>query len=216
MTSDPDQIRGDIHQTQQELSADVGALSEKLSPPRIVERRVQRTRASMTNIKNRIMGSTSSGVSSTRDRASSMASSSRDTVSSAASSAADTVSSAPETVRRRTEGNPLAAGVIAFGAGWLVSSLLPPTSAEQQVATQVKDAAAEQARPIADQLGEAAQHAKEQLREPVRQAADSMKSTASGAASTVTEETRSAAGDIAGRTQEAKDNVTEQTRSSGS
>jgi hypothetical protein len=215
MTSDPDQIRGDIHQTQQELSADVGALSEKLSPPRIVERRVQRTRASMTNIKNRIMGSTSSGVSSTRGRASSMASSSRDTVSSAASSAADTVSSAPETVRRRTEGNPLAAGVIAFGAGWLVSSLFPPTSAEQQVATQVKDAAAEHARPIADQLGGAAQHAKEQLREPVRQAADSVKSTASGAASTVTEETRSAAGDVAGRTQEAKNHVTEQTRSSG-
>ncbi len=216
MTSDPDQIRGDIHQTQRELSADVGALTEKLSPPRIVERRVQRTRASMTNVKDRIMGSTSSGAPSTTDRVSATASSARDTVSSAASSAAGTVSSAPDTVRRRTEGNPLAAGVIAFGAGWLVSSLLPPASAEQQVATRVKDAAAGQARPVADQLGEAAQQAKEQLGEPLRQAVDSVKSAASGAASTVTEETRSAAGDVAGRTQQAKNTLTDQTSSSGS
>jgi hypothetical protein len=32
MTSEPDQIRGDIQQTQRELSADVDALTEKLSP----------------------------------------------------------------------------------------------------------------------------------------------------------------------------------------
>jgi phage-related protein len=215
MTNDPDQIREDIYQTQRELSADVDALSEKLSPPRIVERRVRRTRASMTNMKDKIMGSTASGASSTRDTVSSTASSARDAMSSTASSAAGTLSSVPDTVRRRTEGNPLAVGVIAFGAGWLVSSLLPVTSAEQQVATQVKDAAAEHARPVADQLGEAAQQAKEQLREPVRQAADSVKSAASGAASTVSEETQSAAGDVAGRTQQAKDTVTDQTGSPG-
>ena len=59
MSTDPDQIRSEIDQTQRELSADVDALAEKLSPPRIVERRVRRTRAAMTNMKDRIMGSTS-------------------------------------------------------------------------------------------------------------------------------------------------------------
>ena len=59
MSTDPDQIRSEIDQTQRELSADVDALTDKISPQRIVERRVQRTRTAMTNVKDRIMGSTS-------------------------------------------------------------------------------------------------------------------------------------------------------------
>ena len=47
MTTDPDQIRSEIDQTQRELS-DVNALTDKLSPPRMVERRVRRTRMAMT------------------------------------------------------------------------------------------------------------------------------------------------------------------------
>ena len=62
MSTDPDQIRSEIDQTQRELSADVDALTEKLSPPRIVERRVQRTREAMTNVKDKIMGSPGQGA----------------------------------------------------------------------------------------------------------------------------------------------------------
>ena len=58
MSTDPDQIRSEIDQTQRELSADVDALTEKLSPQRIVERRVRRTRTAMTNMKDKMMGST--------------------------------------------------------------------------------------------------------------------------------------------------------------
>ena len=193
MTSEPDQIRGEIRQTHRELSADVGALTEKLSPPRMVQRRARRTRAAMTNAKDKIMGSTASHTPAASDTMSSTASgvggtvsstafAATDKVASAASSAADTASSAPQIARRRTEGNPLAAGLIAFGAGWLISSLLPATAPEQQVATQVKDLATEKGRPVAQQLGEAAQQAREQLREPVRQSAESVKETATDAA----------------------------------
>jgi uncharacterized protein YqeY len=118
--------------------------------------------------------------------------------------------------RRRTEGNPLAAGLIAFGAGWLISSLLPATAPEQQVATQVKDLATEKGRPVAQQLGEAAQQAREQLREPVRQSAESVKETVTDAAQAVAGEARSAAGDVTGRAQQAKDKVTGQARPGGS
>ena len=133
MTTDPDQIRSEIDQTQRELSADVNALTDKLSPPRMVERRVRRTRMAMTNMKGKIMGSTSdayqtagSASSSMGETVSSKASAARDTAASTASSAADAARSAPDMVRRRTEGNPLAASLIAFGAGWLLSSLLRP------------------------------------------------------------------------------------------
>jgi hypothetical protein len=227
MTIDPDQIRGEIQQTQRELSADVGALTEKLSPPQMVQRRARRTRAAMTNVKDKIMGSTASHTAGARDtmspaasgvggKVSSTASAATDKVASAASSAADTASSAPEMARRRTEGNPLAAGLIAFGAGWLISSLLPATAPEQQVATQVKDLATEKGRPVARQLGEAAQQAREELREPVRQSAESVKETATDAAQAVAGDARSAAGDVTGRAQQAKDRVAGQARPSGS
>ena len=125
MSTDPDQIRSEIEQTQRELSADVDALTDKVSPQRIVERRVQRTRTAMTNVKDRIMGSTSDAYQTTGSATSGVgesvgarASAARDTVAGTASSAVDTVRSAPETARRGTQGNPLAAGLIAFGAGW--------------------------------------------------------------------------------------------------
>jgi hypothetical protein len=212
MTSEPDQIRSDIQQTQQELGADVDALTEKLSPPRIVQRRAQRTRVAMTNVKDKIMGSPSSGAPATRDAVSSTASGMGGAVSSTASAAKDKVAS---TASSAAEGNPLAAGLIAFGAGWLISSVLPATAPERQVATQVKDLATEKGRPVAQQLGEAAQQAKEQLSEPVRQSAESVKETMTSATSTVADEAKSAAGDVTSDAQQAKDKVTEQTKPYG-
>jgi gas vesicle protein len=228
MSTDPDQIRSEIDQTQRELSADVDALTEKLSPPRIVERRVQRTREAMTNVKDKIMGSTSdpyqtsgpaaSGVgdsvsaraSAARDTAASAASSARDTAAGAASSAVDTVRSTPDAIRRRTTGNPLAAGLIAFGAGMLLSSLLPASEPEQQVATQVKDFATEQGRPMAQQLGEAGQEAAQELKESAQQRAESVRQTAADAASTVKGEAQSAAADVKDQAQESTSRVRDQ------
>jgi len=217
MSTDPDQIRREIDQTQRELSADVDALTEKVSPPRIMERRVRRTRVAMTNVKERIMGSTSdayqtagSATSSTGQAVSDRASSARDTASDMASSAADTVRSAPETVRRRAQGNPLAAGLIAFGAGWLLSSLLPASEPEQQVATQVKDFAAEHGRPVAQELGQAGQQAAGELRESAQQRAEAVKQTAADAASTVKGEAQAAASDVKGQAQESAGRVRDQ------
>ena len=217
MSTDPDQIRSEIDQTQRELSADVDALTEKVSPQRIVERRVRRTRTTMTNMKDRLMGSTSdtyqsagSAASGVGDSVGARASAARDTVADTASSAADTVRSAPETVRRRAEGNPLAAGLIAFGAGWLLSSLLPASEPEQRVASQVKDFAVEQGRPVAGQLGEAGQQAAEQLKESAQQRAETVRQTAADAASTVAGETQLAASDVTGQARQAGRQVRDQ------
>jgi cell division septum initiation protein DivIVA len=216
MTSDPDEIRSDIEQTQQNLSADVDALTDKVSPPRIMERRVQQTRSAMTTMKDRIMGGTADQTSSVGGTVSSTASSAKDTLASTASSAADMASAAPDMARRRTRGNPLAAGLIAFGAGWLISSLLPATEPEQQVASQVKDLAMEQGRPLAQQLSQAGQDAAQELRESAQQRAQSVKETAAGAASAVTDEAQARAADVTGHAQEARDRVTSQAGPNGS
>jgi gas vesicle protein len=120
------------------------------------------------------------------------------------------VSSAPDVIRRQTEGNPLAAGLIVFGAGWLISSLLPATSAEQRVAGTVKDTVSEHGQPITQQIGQAAQSAKDQLGESARQAAESLSDTASDAVSAVKDQTRSAAGDVTAQAEQAKDTVRKQ------
>ena len=217
MSTDPDQIRSEIDQTQRELRADVDALTDKLSPPRIMERRMRRTRTAFTNARDKIMGSASdayeaasSSSSGVGQAVSARASAARDTVADTASSAADAARSAPDMVRRRAAGNPLAAGLIAFGAGWLLSSLLPASEPERQVATQVKDFATEQGRPLARELGEAGQQAAQQLRDSAQQRAETVRQTAADAASTVTGEAQSAASDVAGQARQAANQVREQ------
>lgn len=221
MTSDPDQIRDSIEQTQQNLMADVDALTEKVSPSRIVERRVQRTRSAMTTMKDTIMGNTADlketimggtaqGASAVSGTVGSSAASAKDALADKASAAADVASSAPDQVRQRTRGNPLAAGVIAFGAGWLLSSLLPASEPEQQAATHIKDVAVEKGRPVAEQLGQAGQEAAQELRESAQQRMQSVKETATDGVSAVTDEARSQASDVTSHAQDAREKVTEQ------
>jgi cell division septum initiation protein DivIVA len=222
MTSDPDQIRSNIEQTQANLSADVDALAAKVSPAQIMDRRVQQTRSAVTSLKDSIMGSaadTTSTISGTAGSAAGSArdaaASAKDTLSAKASSAADLASSAPEQARRRTRGNPLAAGLVAFGAGWLLSSLLPATAPEQQAAAQVKDLAVEKGKPVAQELSQAGQEAAQQLRDSAQQRVQSVKETATDAASTVAGEAQSQASDVTSHAQDARDRVTEQARSNG-
>jgi cell division septum initiation protein DivIVA len=237
MTSDPDQIRSSIEQTQQHLSADVDALAEKVSPPRIVERRVQQTRSAMTNFKDAIMGNTADATSAIGGTASSVAGSAKDVAGSAkdvagsakdvagsakdtmaakASSAGGMAGSVPEQARQRARGNPLAAGLIAFGAGWLLSSLLPATEREQQAAAELKDLAAEKGGPVKEQLSQAGQEATQSLRESAQQRAQSVKETATGAASTVAGEAQSQSSDLTSHAQEARSRVAEQASPNGS
>jgi len=225
-SDDPEQIRREIERTQSALSQDVDALTEKVTPGKIVERRVDRARDAATRLKEKVMGSdpysghssgggvrqaashaadrvsgtASSATASVQDAASSAASSVQD----AAATAADAVQQAPQAIRRQTRGNPLAAGLIAFGAGWLVSSLLPATRREQELADQAKQVAQEKVAPVAQQV---AGEVRENLREPAQQAVDSVKATAQDAKDTVADEGRSAAQDVSGRAQDAAGTV---------
>jgi hypothetical protein len=205
MSNNPDEIRRDIERTRRELSNDVDLLTEKVSPTKVMERRVERARGAVSSVKEKVMGSATD----TKGSAGAGLDTAQDKISSAASTVADTASSAPQMARQKTQGNPLAAGVIAFGAGWLLSSLLPASEKEKQAAAAVKDKASEHSDKLTAPLSEAAQQAKENLREPAQQAAESIKSTATDAAATVKREAQSATDDVAGQTKQSKDAVAE-------
>ncbi|MFG3423471.1 DUF3618 domain-containing protein [Micromonospora sp. NPDC048063] len=214
MSTDPDQIRREIEATRSNLSSDVDALAYKVSPARIVDDRKQRARNALQNVRDKVMGtasdlghSTKHGAHSVGDHASSAASAVSDRAHSAASTVSDAAHRAPHAIRQKSEGNPLAAGLIAFGVGWLASSLIPATRREQQVATQVKEKAGEHAGVVKEKLGEVASELKEELREPAQHATESVKSTAQEAVHAVRDDTRSAAQDVKGQAQQSREQV---------
>jgi hypothetical protein len=216
-TSDPDVIRRQIEDTRRELSYDVDALNEKVNPARVVDRRVTAAKGRMSNLKEKVMGSAHDTTSQAHGMASNAAgsvqgaaSSAADSVSSAASTAVGAVQQAPDTVIRQAQGNPLAAGLIAFGVGWLVSSLLPASEKEKQLAQQAESAVKEHKDTLLEPAKQAAQEIGDQLKPAAQEAVDSVKSTAQDAATTVTEEGKSAAADVQGQAQQSKDTVQSQ------
>ena len=125
----------------------------------------------------------------------------------AASSAAGAIQGAPDAAIRQTQGNPLAAGLIAFGVGWLLSSLLPATQREQQLAQQAESAVRDNRDTLLAPAKQAAQEIGDQLKPAAQDAVESVKSTAQDAASTVKSEGQSAAQDVQGQAQQSRESV---------
>ena len=170
-SNDPDEFRADIERTRAALSDDVDDLAESVKPKNVAQRQVDKVKGAASNVKDRVMGSddddySGSAVGTVSDRASSAkdavadkAYAAKDTVSGRASEAREAVRQAPTRVKRRAQGNPLAAGVIAFGLGMLVSSLIPSTEKERGAVSQlqenlepVKEKASEVARDVGESL----------------------------------------------------------------
>ena len=219
-SSDPDVIRRQIEDTRRELSYDVDALNEKVNPARVVDRRVTAAKGRLTSVKERVMGSAHDTTSAAHGTASNAASSVQGAASSAAgsvqdaaSTAADAVQQAPQQIVRQTQGNPMAAGLIAFGVGWLVSSLLPASEKERELAQQAESAVREHKDTLLEPAKQAAQEIGEQLKPAAQDAMESVKATAQDAASTVTEQGKSAAQDVKGQAQDSKEKVQSSTSS---
>src|SRR3954469_633985 len=149
--------------------------------------------------------SAGSTVGSAKDSVQGAASSAKDSVQGAASSAVgsvqgavssvgDTASGAVGTVKQQAEGNPLAAGLVAFGVGWLVSSLLPASEAEQRAAQRAVETAKDQGG--VDQAKHAAQEVGQNLQSSAQDAAQQVKERAQDATQTVKDEAQSATQDV--------------------
>jgi hypothetical protein len=141
----------------------------------------------------------------------SKASSASQQVASKASSAKSAAGAAMHAPRERTEGTPLAAGMIAFGLGVVVSSLLPRTRKEQQVAGQAKNKMDEYSgqvrQQVRQQVREAAGGVAQEMRQPAKQAATSVASTAAHSASALREEGREAAHEMQEQARETKEHA---------
>jgi gas vesicle protein len=151
-------------------------------PSAIAGRQLDNVRGAVSGVKDMVMGAAHTGGSSVSERAGSVG---------------DALSGTPETVRAKAQGNPLAAGLIAFAAGLLVSSLLPSSEPEQHAAVALK----EKAEPLTSQLAEEGKSAGQQLKEALQPAAQDavaqVKSTAGDAVAATKEHATAAATEVA-------------------
>lgn len=217
MSENPDVIRADIEATRARLGTNVDAVADKVTPSNIVHRQTDKVRDAVTGVKEKIMGAADTATTKVHDTTTTGAGhtnnalhtagdslhDTKDTVSAKLTNAGQAVSHTPDQVKAKTQGNPLAAGLIAFGAGLLVSSLIPPSQKEREAADQLKTAA----QPLAQELTDAAKNMAQDLKEPAQDAMENIKATATDAAQNVKAEGQMAATDVKDRATNAKDNV---------
>ena len=136
-------LRAEIARTRAELSDNVDALADTANPKNIANRQVNKVKGAARGVREHLMGAPDDPYDSGTlgDRA--------DTVKGSvgglqdrASGVVDSVSDAPAQVRSKARGNPLAAGLIAFGIGYLISSAIPSTEKEQEAASRLQEKAA--------------------------------------------------------------------------
>ena len=184
MTDSPEQIRADIERTRRELGGDVDALADKVSPSKIIDRQTDKVKNAFGSVRERIMGAA-------------------DDVGTSISDAGSSVGDAKDRVVAKAEGNPIAVGLIAFGAGLLFSSLIPASDREKKVAADVKD----QAQPLVDQVTDVAKEIGTNLKEPAQDAVAAVKYAAADSVETVKDEAKSATAEVKDQADHARENV---------
>lgn len=206
MSENPDAIRADIEATRARLGTNVDAVADKVTPSNIVHRQTDKVKDKVVGMKDRIMGvadHATSNVHSATGSAGSAMGDARSSIGSTLSDAGSAISDAPHQAAVKTQGNPLAAGLIAFGAGLLVSSLIPPSRQEREAAEALKNAA----EPVTTQLTEAAKDMAQGLKEPAQEAVENVKLTASDAVQNVKDEGQSGVSEVKSTATDAKDHL---------
>jgi uncharacterized protein YjbJ (UPF0337 family) len=204
-----DDIRQDIERTRDDLSTSLDVLGDRVSPRRVARRRLSGVRGRLSSVRRTVMGSPNAGgtgmgasMSTAREQARGLS----DRAGEAAGSAAEQIREAPEMLRQNVEGNPLAAGIIAFGAGMLFGSIVPPTSPEKRMASSM----AEGLQPVVEQAQGAAQELRSGVQESVQNAAEALKDQAQGAAQNVKEQAQSATEEVKDQAQGSAKEMKEQ------
>ncbi|UYQ60257.1 DUF3618 domain-containing protein [Streptomyces peucetius] len=214
MGTQPDELRSEVEHTRAHLARNVDLLADRMAPRRIARRKADSAQHRLRGIKEHVMGSAKesrSGLSSTAHSVADTAGQGADQVGEKAKATAgraratagkakdtaghlgSTAQQAPARMKERTQGSPLAAGVMAFGAGMLAAAFLPPSKAEERVGEQLREHSGELLEPVK----QGAHEVQEGLRGPAGEAVEAVKSAAQDAARTTRDETRSAGQDTA-------------------
>lgn len=189
MGTDPDELKTDVDDTRARLAHDVDRLADRVAPKKVARRKAHAAQHRLTGVKERVMGSADHSTGAqpgqkAQDLAQSagdVAGDAQETVRHTADQVSRSVKEAPGQVTKQTQGSPLAAGIIAFGAGMLAAALLPVSEEEERIGSQLREHSDELLKPAKETAQEVAQDLKEGMRQPATDAVESVKSTAQDA-----------------------------------
>lgn len=137
-----EELKRRLEAQREEVGRDLIVIGDRISPGRMAERGQARMRQRAHRIRERVMGTVEDGRHQVSGTASSMGDSAHDL--------ARRTRESPEHLAERVEGNPIAAGFIAFGLGLLAASLIPATRREQELASQAQPRLEEAAGEVAE------------------------------------------------------------------
>jgi hypothetical protein len=186
MGATEDELRRDAQHHREQMGDTLEAIGDRLSPERIVERRKAAVGQRLRSVKEAVMGSPdydeSGGNGGLVGRAQSMASSAGEAV----HSATEQVQQTPQAIADQTRGNPIAAGVVAFGVGALLATLLPHSRTEQRLVEDAKP----QLQSAAQELKEAGRAVASDAKDRSTSALEEVKAAGTSAASSVEDQAR--------------------------
>jgi len=200
MGQTPDELKREVERTRADLSSNVDTLADRVHPARVARRRTESLRRSAVGIKERVMGSATEALQTTRESVSTapaaIASSVGEATSSLGSSVSDAAQRTPEQIRAGTQGSPIAAGLIAFGAGMLAAALFPASRTETQAASTLRENA-DMLEPAKEALTESVQQVKENLAPAAQDSAQRVKDSAAAAVSTTADQAKRSGSEVA-------------------
>ncbi|MFE8911099.1 DUF3618 domain-containing protein [Streptomyces globisporus] len=192
MGTQPDELKSDVEHTRAHLAHNVDRLADKVTPGKVARRKAAATQQRITRVKERVMGTasdtTAAGTQSVADTAQQAGEVAKNT----ADQVGRSVRQAPDHITQQTQGSPVAAGIIAFGAGMLAAALLPTTDAEERVGAHLRDHSDELLEPVKQTAQGIAQDVKEEMREPAVEAVEAVKSSAQDAVQTTKQKAQDA------------------------
>ena len=195
MGQSTEELRREIAETRNELGTTVDAISDRVSPSRVVERRKQKFAAGWTAARESIMGSATDAQGSVI-------------------AAGEAGRQLPDVARTKTQGSPLVAGAVAFSLGFLAAAMFPGTDTEVQLADKAREAA----QPAVDEFKQSGQEVMAALKEPVLASAQHLKEdaqsgveevrgAAKGAVDQTKDATSHAGGEVSSQAKESAENL---------
>jgi hypothetical protein len=182
-----EELRSDIERQREDLGRDFEMIGDRVSPSRMIERRTDQVKGRARRLRDSVMGSAEGVMGSAGD-------------------AGSAVAHAPRAVADEARGNPLAAGLVAFGIGLLAGSVLPSTRRERQLARRVQPeleqagrAAADMGREVASEMRPVVQEAGSDLGSTAKDAIDDVRGAAQDHAEDVKVEASGSSGGGNGR-----------------
>jgi hypothetical protein len=137
-------------------------------------------------------------------------------VQSSLASATDSISHGPQAALAggsqaaviQTKGQPMVAGALAFGLGFLAAAAFPGSRTEGQLAQKVQEIA----QPVVDELKEAGQEAVSALKDPALESVNQLKDAATSSVDEVRGTAQDSVGEVKTKLNAAVDEVKDQTK----